>query len=34
VKQRLAQIAPSLPKGIQIVTTYDRSELIAASIHT
>jgi Cu(I)/Ag(I) efflux system membrane protein CusA/SilA len=34
VKQRLAQIAPSLPKGVQIVTTYDRSELIAASIHT
>src|SRR5436190_4881477 len=34
VKQRLAQIAPSLPKGVEIVTTYDRSELIAASIHT
>lgn len=34
VKQRLAQLAPSLPKGVQIVTTYDRSELIAASIHT
>jgi Cu(I)/Ag(I) efflux system membrane protein CusA/SilA len=34
VRQRLAQIAPSLPKGVQIVTTYDRSELIAASIHT
>jgi Cu(I)/Ag(I) efflux system membrane protein CusA/SilA len=34
VKQRLAQIAPSLPKGVQIVTTYDRSELIQASIHT
>jgi copper/silver efflux system protein len=34
VKQRLAQIAPSLPKGVQLVTTYDRSELIAASIHT
>jgi Cu(I)/Ag(I) efflux system membrane protein CusA/SilA len=34
VKQRLAQIAPSLPKRVQIVTTYDRSELIAASIHT
>src|SRR5437763_2277554 len=34
VKQRLAQIAPSLPKGVQIVTTYDRSELIAQSIHT
>ena len=34
VKQRLAQIAPSLPKGVQVVTTYDRSELIAESIHT
>jgi Cu(I)/Ag(I) efflux system membrane protein CusA/SilA len=34
VKQRLGQIAPSLPKGVQIVTTYDRSELIAESIHT
>jgi Cu(I)/Ag(I) efflux system membrane protein CusA/SilA len=34
VKQRLAQIGPSLPKGVKIVTTYDRSELIAASIHT
>src|SRR5436190_312754 len=34
VKQRLAQIVPSLPKGVQIVTTYDRSQLIAASIHT
>jgi Cu(I)/Ag(I) efflux system membrane protein CusA/SilA len=34
VKQRLAQIAPSLPNGVQIVTTYDRSELIEASIHT
>jgi Cu(I)/Ag(I) efflux system membrane protein CusA/SilA len=34
VKQRLAVIAPSLPKGVQIVTTYDRSELIDASIHT
>src|SRR5947208_11108522 len=34
VKQRLAQIAPSLRKGVQVVITYDRSELIAASIHT
>lgn len=34
VKQRLAQIAPSLPKGVQIVTTYDRSQLIKESIHT
>src|SRR3954449_12222032 len=34
VKQRLAQIAPSLPKGVQVVTTYDRSQLIKESIHT
>ena len=34
VKQRLAQIAPSLPKGVQIVTTYDRSQLIEESIRT
>jgi Cu(I)/Ag(I) efflux system membrane protein CusA/SilA len=34
VKQRLAQIAPSLPKGVQIVTTYDRSQLIEESIQT
>src|SRR5438132_12373243 len=34
VKQRLAQIAPSLPSGVQIVTTYDRSQLIEGSIHT
>jgi Cu(I)/Ag(I) efflux system membrane protein CusA/SilA len=34
VKERLAQIATSLPKGVQIVTTYDRSLLIEESIHT
>src|SRR5581483_2132393 len=34
VKQRLADIAPSLPPGVKIVTTYDRSQLIAESIHT
>jgi Cu(I)/Ag(I) efflux system membrane protein CusA/SilA len=34
VKERLAQIAKSLPKGVQIVTTYDRSLLIEESIHT
>ncbi|HJW93757.1 MAG TPA: efflux RND transporter permease subunit [Thermoanaerobaculia bacterium] len=34
VKQRLAQIQPSLPKGVQVVTTYDRSQLIKESIHT
>ncbi len=32
VKDRLKELEPSLPKGVRIVTTYDRSELIAASI--
>jgi Cu(I)/Ag(I) efflux system membrane protein CusA/SilA len=34
VKQRLAEIAPSLPPGVEIVTTYDRSRLIEESIRT
>ncbi|HEY6842818.1 MAG TPA: CusA/CzcA family heavy metal efflux RND transporter [Thermoanaerobaculia bacterium] len=34
VKERLADIAPSLPPGVKIVTTYDRSQLIEESIHT
>jgi Cu(I)/Ag(I) efflux system membrane protein CusA/SilA len=34
VKRRLAEIEPSLPKGVRIVTTYDRSDLIEKSIHT
>ncbi|HYM09476.1 MAG TPA: efflux RND transporter permease subunit, partial [Bryobacterales bacterium] len=32
VKQKLAEIRPSLPPGVEIVTTYDRSELILRSI--
>ncbi len=32
VRERLDQIQPSLPKGVRVVTTYDRSELIDASI--
>jgi len=32
VKQRLDELKPSLPDGVSIVTTYDRSELINASI--
>jgi Cu(I)/Ag(I) efflux system membrane protein CusA/SilA len=32
VKQRLAEIEPSLPEGVRVVTTYDRSELIQRSI--
>jgi len=34
VKQRLDEIKPSLPKGVRIVETYDRSQLIEESIHT
>ena len=34
VKARLQEIAPSLPPGVQVVTTYDRSTLIRASIAT
>jgi len=34
VKARLAQIEKTLPAGVTIVTTYDRSELIERSIHT
>lgn len=34
VKQKIAALAPSLPAGVQIVSGYDRSGLIEASIHT
>ncbi|HXU61505.1 MAG TPA: CusA/CzcA family heavy metal efflux RND transporter [Polyangia bacterium] len=34
VKARLAELAPTLPAGVQVVPTYDRSTLIRASIHT
>ena len=34
VKERLNAIAPTLPKGVEIVTTYDRSDLIDRSIRT
>ena len=34
VKAKLRQIAPSLPPGVEIVTGYDRSGLIDASIKT
>ncbi len=34
VKRRLEEIKPSLPAGVEIVTTYDRSELILRSIET
>lgn len=34
VKAKLREIAPSLPPGVEIMTGYDRSGLIHASIHT
>ncbi len=32
VKQKLEDVKPSLPEGVELVTTYDRSELIQSSI--
>jgi copper/silver efflux system protein len=34
VKQRIKEIEPSLPPGVKIVSTYDRSDLIIRSIAT
>lgn len=34
VKARLKEIAPSLPEGVTIEPTYDRSDLIERAIHT
>lgn len=34
VKAKLKEIEPSLPKGVKVVTTYDRSDLIGESIAT
>jgi Cu(I)/Ag(I) efflux system membrane protein CusA/SilA len=34
VKGKLKEIEPSLPKGVKLVTTYDRSELIYRAIDT
>lgn len=34
VKQKLADLAPSMPKGVTVVTTYDRSQLIESAIDT
>ena len=34
VKAKIEEIKPSLPKGMEIVTTYDRSDLIKRSIDT
>jgi len=34
VKEKIAEVEPALPEGIELVTTYDRSALIGRSIHT
>ncbi|MBI2837054.1 MAG: efflux RND transporter permease subunit [Acidobacteria bacterium] len=34
VKEKLREIEPSLPKGVEIVTAYDRSDLIERAIET
>ena len=34
VKEKLTELEPSLPSGVKVVTTYDRSELIESSIET
>ena len=34
VKERLAAVLPALPKGVEIATVYDRSQLIEAAIET
>ncbi|MCH8278886.1 MAG: efflux RND transporter permease subunit, partial [Proteobacteria bacterium] len=34
VKKRLAELAKSLPDGVEIVTTYDRSDLIIRAVKT
>jgi Cu(I)/Ag(I) efflux system membrane protein CusA/SilA len=34
VKERLRELEPSLPKGVEIITTYDRSDLITRAIQT
>ncbi len=34
VKRKLDEVRPSLPEGVRVVTTYDRSELIGRAIDT
>lgn len=34
IKMKLAEIQPALPPGVRVVTTYDRSDLIGASVNT
>ncbi len=34
VKQRIEELKPSMPPGVEVVTTYNRSELIVSAIET
>ncbi|MDD5759991.1 MAG: CusA/CzcA family heavy metal efflux RND transporter [Desulfobulbaceae bacterium] len=34
VKARIAELTPSLPKGVEIIATYDRSDLITRALRT
>ncbi|CAK0746632.1 Cation efflux system protein CusA [Gammaproteobacteria bacterium] len=34
VKTKLNELKPSLPEGVEVITTYDRSDLIERAIHT
>jgi len=34
VKAKVGEVQPGFPEGVELVSTYDRSELIRASIHT
>jgi copper/silver efflux system protein len=34
IEKKLEEVKPSLPKGVEVVTTYDRSELIDRAIET
>jgi copper/silver efflux system protein len=34
VKEKLNELADSLPRGVKLVTTYDRSDLILRALHT
>ncbi len=34
VKEKLEELKPSLPKGVEVVTTYDRADLILSAIET
>ncbi|MEN6439266.1 MAG: efflux RND transporter permease subunit [Syntrophobacter sp.] len=34
IKAKLAEIVPNLPKGVELITAYDRSDLIERSIRT